>query len=140
MSALKRFFDPGRDGAGRDLGLLLLRVGLGFGLIYAHGYGKLMRLIGGDYGFPDPLGIGSGLSFGLAVFAEFFCALAIAIGFMTRLATVPMIILFAVAFFIVHGGDPFPDKEKAFLYLIGYVVLLLTGPGRMSLDQTLRRR
>ncbi len=140
MSALRRFFDPGRDGAGRDLGLLLLRVGLAFGLVYGHGWGKLTGLIGGGGGFPDPLGIGSGPSHLLAVLAEFVTPLAIAVGFMTRLATVPTIILFLVAFFVVHGGDAFLDREKAFLYLIGYLVVLLTGPGRMSLDHKLRRK
>ena len=103
MSALKRFFDPGRDGAARDFGLLLLRLGLAFGLVYGHGYGKLMRLISGEGGFPDPLGVGVQLSLALAVLAEFVCPIAIAFGFMTRLATVPVIILFVVAFFISRG-------------------------------------
>lgn len=140
MSLLKKFFDPGRDGAARDLGLLVLRVGLAFGLAYGHGYGKLLRLIDGGGSFPDPIGLGSGPSHLLAVLAEFVCPLAVAVGFLTRLAAVPTIILFSVAFFVVHGGDPFLDKEKAFLYLIGYVVVLLTGPGRMSVDHKLRRR
>ncbi len=140
MRALKRFFDPGRDGMGRDVGLLLLRVGLGFSLIYAHGYGKLLRVIEGNFKFGDPIGLGPELSLVLATFAEFFCALLVAVGLMTRLATVPLIILFVVAFGIAHAGDPFPNKEKAFIFLVGYVALLLTGPGRMSLDQKLRRR
>lgn len=140
MSALKRFFDPGGDGGYRDFGLLCLRLGLGFSLAYGHGWGKLLKMLDGNFKFGDPLGLGAGLSLGLATFAEFFCAIAIAIGFMTRLATVPMLILFSVATFIVHGSDPFPTKEKAFLYLVGYLVLLLTGPGRLSLDQKLRRR
>lgn len=141
MSAIKKFFDPGRDGMARDVGLLLLRVGISFSLIYAHGYGKFMNLLAGKGGgFPDPLGIGGPASLGLASFAEFICAVAVAIGFMTRLASVPVIILFAVAFFMVHGGDPFPEKEKAFLFLIGYLAVFLTGPGRYSLDQKLRRK
>ena len=54
MSAIKKFFDPGRDGMARDVGLLLLRVGLSFSLVYAHGYGKLMRLLEGNFQFADP--------------------------------------------------------------------------------------
>jgi putative oxidoreductase len=140
VSAIKRFFDPGHDGAARDLGLLLLRVGLGFGLVYAHGYGKFMNLIHGNMKFADPLGLGSELSFGLAVFAEFLCAIMVALGVLTRLSTVPLIILFSVAVFLVHGGDEFGVKEKAFLYLAGYLTILFTGPGRLSVDQKLRRR
>lgn len=140
MSVLKKFFDPGHDGAARDLGLLLLRLSLGFSLVYAHGYGKLMRLVDGNLKFADPIGLGPGLSLGLAAFAEFFCAILVAIGLLTRVATVPLLIMFTVAFFVVHGDDPFGDKEKPFLFLAGYLVILFTGPGRMSLDQKFRRR
>ena len=140
MSALKRYFDPGHDGMARDLGLLVLRVSLAFSLIYAHGWGKLMRLLEGNMQFLDPIGIGPAASLVLAVFAEVVCASAIAIGLFTRLATIPLLIFFAVGYFIVHAGDAFGDKEKAFLFGVGYLVLLLTGPGRMSLDQRLRRR
>ena len=140
MSFLKKYFDPGHDGMARDLGLLVLRVGLGFSLAYAHGWGKFMRVLDGNMQFADPIGLGPGLSLVLAAFAEFVCAILVAVGLFGRVATVPIIILFAVAFFVVHGDDPFGDKEKAFLFLIGYVALLLTGPGRMSLDQKLRRR
>ena len=59
---------------------------------------------------------------------------------MSRLATVPLIIQFGVAVYMIHGGDAFPVREKAFLYLLSYVLLLLTGPGRFSIDQRLRRR
>ncbi len=140
MSVIKKFFDPGHDGAARDLGLLLLRLSLGFSLVYAHGYGKLMRLVDGNLKFADPIGLGPGFSLGLTVFAEFFCAILVAIGLLTRVATVPLLIMFTVAFFVVHGDDPFGDKEKPFLFLAGYLVILFTGPGRMSLDQKFRRR
>jgi putative oxidoreductase len=127
-------FDPGKDGGVRDLGLLVLRVGFSFSLIYAHGHGKFMRLLGGNTQFPDPLGVGSGVSLGLASFAEFICAIAVILGLMTRWASVPIIILFAVAYFMIHGDDPFGEKEKAFLFLVAYVAILLVGPGRFSLD------
>ena len=39
-----------------------------------------------------------------------------------------------VAFFIVHGGDPFRDQELAMMYAAPCLVLLLTGAGRFSLD------
>jgi len=140
MSKWKRLFDPGHEGGARNLGLLLLRVGVSFSLIYAHGHGKFMGFLGGSDQFPDPLGVGSRLSLGLAGFAEFICAIAVAVGFMTRWATVPIIILFAVAYFMIHGGDPFGEKEKAFLFLVAYVAILFTGPGRISFDNYLAKR
>ena len=140
MSKWKRLFDPGKDGGARDLGLLILRVGVSFSLVYAHGHGKFMRLLAGNTQFPDPLGVGSGLSLGLASFAEFICALAVIVGFMTRWATVPIIIVFVVAYFMIHGDDPFGEKEKAFLFLVAYVGIFLTGSGRFSLDNYLGKK
>ena len=141
MSKLKKFLDPGRDGMARDLGLLVLRVGLSFSLVYAHGYAKFMNLLAGKgANFPDPLGVGGTMSLGLASFGEFICAILVALGLFTRLASVPVIIVFVVAFFMIHGGDPFVEKEKAFLFLIGYVAVFLAGPGRFSLDQKFGRR
>ena len=52
----------------------------------------------------------------------------------TRLAAIPFAITMAVAGFIVHSGDPWNDREKAFVYLLCGVVLVLTGAGRFSVD------
>ena len=40
-----------------------------------------------------------------------------------------------VAFFIVHGADDFAVREKALLYLGGFLALFFTGPGRHSIDK-----
>lgn len=121
-------------------GLLILRVGFGAYMI-AHGWGKLQRLTRGEFeGFPDPLGIGSTASLIGAVGAEVFCALLVVIGFATRAAAAPVVFTMAVAAFIVHANDPWvmggPDgsKEPALLFLFAFLALILTGPGRLSID------
>ena len=136
----QRLFDPGHAGAGRDFGLLVLRLGLAGSLIFAHGWGKLIDFADKATRFPDPLGIGSTASLGLVTFAEVFCAIALIIGLMSRLATLPLIATFLVAFFMVHGADPFREKELALVYLIAFGALLATGPGRFSLDGLIRGR
>lgn len=136
----RRLFQTGRDGGARDLGLLVLRVGVGCSLAVAHGHGKLMRLLAGNYTFPDPIGLGSATSLGLASFAEFVCAIAVVVGLATRWACVPIMILFVVAFFVVHGDDPFADKEKALVFLTAFVAVFLAGPGRFSLDRYLGKK
>ena len=103
----------------------------------AHGWPKLMKLTAGDYGFPDPLGVGNGLSLGLAVFGEFVCGILIAVGFFTRLSAIPYLITMLVAAFIQHGSDPYSDKSAALMYAVAAVVILLTGPGKYSLDYQL---
>lgn len=121
-------------------GLLLLRVGAGGLMAGAHGLDKLLTFTEKAASFGDPLGVGSTASLALAVFAEFFCAIAVALGLFTRFAAVPLVITMGVAAFIVHADDPFSKKELALLYGIPFLALVLTGPGDYSLDRLLRRR
>ena len=118
-------------------GLLVLRVGIGLTLMLGHGWGKLSGFDSMAAKFADPYGFGATMSLALAVFAEFFCSLLIVTGTFTRLATIPLIITMLTAFFIIHGGDPFARKELAFMYLVPFVTLLITGPGRFSIDYLL---
>lgn len=100
----------------RDYALLITRLVFG-GLMLTHGWPKLMKIINSDWGFADPLGIGAAPSLILTVFAEFFCALAIVLGWKTRLVAIPLIFTMLVAALIIHGSDPLADKEMALLYL-----------------------
>lgn len=115
-------------------GLLILRVGMS-ALMLTHGIPKLLRLFEGDMSFGDPLGIGSALSFVLVVFAEAICPILIILGLKTRLATIPVIITMLVALFMVHWNDPIADKEKALLYLTGFVAVALAGGGKYTIKQ-----
>ena len=119
--------------ASREVGLLIFRVAVGAFMIIGHGYPKWVKAANGG-GFADPLGVGEGTSLWLAMGAEFFCAALVVVGLATRLACVPLVITMAVAAFVVHGGDPFGDKEMALLYGVSFLALMLTGPGRLSLD------
>jgi putative oxidoreductase len=41
----------------------------------------------------------------------------------------------SVAAFIVHFDDPFKSKELALLYLAGYLIIFVIGPGKYSIDK-----
>ena len=116
-------------------GALLLRAGIGLMMAFGHGWPMFTNFTEIAPGFPDPIGIGSNLSLSLAIFAEWFCSILLVLGFMTRLATVPLILTMLVAILGVHAGEGFAEKEKALLYLSGYLVLAGMGAGRSSLDQ-----
>ena len=105
-----------------------------------HGLGKLLHFSQRAGRFPDPVGLGSELSLVLVIFAEVVCALAVALGIYTRLAAAPVVIAMATALFIFHAGDPFGDRELAYVYLIGFLAVMMTGPGRISLDFKLRKK
>lgn len=105
-----------------------------------HGFPKLQRLLAGEMQFGDPIGLGPEVSLVLTVFAEVVCSILIVLGLGTRLAAIPSIVTMAVAAFIVHGADPFGRKEMALLYLVGYVVLLLSGSGKFSVDRIISKK
>ena len=122
-----------------QLALLLIRLSSG-GFMLTHGYPKLERLLDGNFRFGDPLGLGPEVSLFLTVFAEVLCAVLIMLGLGTRLAVIPLIIAMSVAAFVSHGADPFARKELALFYLVSYVILLLTGSGKISVDYLLGRK
>jgi putative oxidoreductase len=115
-------------------GLLLLRVGIGC-LMLVHGVAKIQGFGQMSTGFPDPLGLGSQLSLIMAIAAEVGCSILLIIGLGSRLAAIPLAFTMFVALFLVHQADPWKAKELASVYLLVYVSLVLTGPGRFSLDQ-----
>ena len=114
--------------------LYLLVARVIFALLLAmHGWQKLQGFEQMSAHFPDPLGLGSSLSLTLAIFGELACSLALVIGLASRLVLLPMIFTMCVAFFMVHGGS-IAEGELAFIYLVVFVLLFLTGPGRFSVD------
>lgn len=135
---LKRYLQTTIDASRAHLGILLLRLMAG-GFMLAHGYPKLMKLLSGDMKFADPLGLGSGLSLGLTVFSEFFCALMIIIGLGTRLFSLPLAFTMLIAAFVIHGADPFGKKELALIYMGMYLILYLLGSGKYSVDHMLSK-
>ena len=54
-------------------------------------------------------------------------------GLLVRITVIPMIAAMAVAFFDVHDAM-MPEGELALIYLILFIILYATGPGRYSLD------
>lgn len=119
--------------------ILLLRLGAA-ALVMTHGIPKLMRVLEGNFGFGDPLGIGSTVSLLLVTFAEAICAFFVLIGLWTRVALVPLIINFIVVVFVAHADDPFGDKEKGLLFLTMFITLFLTGAGKYAFDGKLNKR
>lgn len=123
-----------------DLWLLILRVAVGASML-THGIPKLQMLFaGGEIAFPDTLGIGALWTLILVVFAEAVCSALLILGILTRLASIPLVINMAVAFFVIHGPDPFGKKELALFYLLIYLNLLVFGGGKFALDRLFRKK
>lgn len=130
---------PARRAALQDAGLLALRLGAS-ALMAVHGWDKLVHFSEKAGQFPDPIGVGPTLSLGLATFAELFCSVLVAAGLATRLALTQLVVTMFVATFLVMGGDVTGKGELPALYLVVYVALILTGPGRLSADHAIAKK
>ncbi|HNU88312.1 MAG TPA: DoxX family protein [Ferruginibacter sp.] len=130
---MKKLFSAKYSAGAVSAAMLLLRLGLGI-LMMNHGYDKLIHFSEYKDQFISFLGMGKTLSLALAVFAEFFCSLFLVLGLFTRLATIPLIITMCVVIFKINNGQVFAQHESPALYVAGFLVLLIVGPGKVSID------
>lgn len=138
-----------------DLGLLGVRVFISFLMIRYHGWGKLagwadekirlpnlFSLAGARkefHTFPNYIGISSELSYVLVTWCETFGSMAIIVGLATRLHAAGLFITMMVAWIFHHGmrlTGP-GAGELPFSWAWVYLLLLLAGPGKYSLDRKL---
>jgi putative oxidoreductase len=121
--------------------LLLLRVAAGAAMMH-HGWSKIHNPLA----WAGPTSQIPAFLQALAAVSEFFGGLGWVLGLLTPLASFGMACTMGYAVFkhAVERGDPFVGKggsyELALLYLMMSLALLLTGPGRYSLDASVFRR
>ncbi len=134
----------------RNLGLLILRLGIGLSMLIFHGYGKLTggpdvwRMVGGGMG-------NLGLSFApvfwgfLAMGAEFAGSILLILGVLFRPAALMLAFTMFVAV-IAHLNMPAANPNAgwsgaahALELLCVYVGLYLTGPGKYAFSLMRKR-
>lgn len=116
------------------MSILLLALRLLFGILFmVHGFDKLTNYSLLVDSYPNFMGLGSRFTLLLTMFAELVCAAAFILGFLFRLAVIPMIIAMFVAFVWVHNGV-ISEGELSFIYAMVFLILAVTGPGRYSID------
>lgn len=124
-----------------DIGLLMIRLGIGMSILVFHGWGKISGGPAAWERFGGAMG-NLGVSFMpvmwgfMAGFAEFFCSILIILGVLFR----PAVLLLAFTMFVgvlVHLNMP-PESPRAgwsgashaIELLVVYLALFFTGPGR----------
>jgi putative oxidoreductase len=124
-----------------SIGLAVLRIAVGIVFI-GHGYQKMFGMgfsgvsgMFGHMGVPMP-----GVMGPLIAILEFFGAIALILGFLTR----PLGFLFACdmfgAIFLVQLSKGFSHYELEFLLATSSLALLFTGAGAYSVDAMIARR
>ena len=104
-----------------------------------HGWPKLQTYSTEASTFPDPLGVSSPISLMLTILAELICSAFLIVGLFTRAVLIPLMITMLVVIFILLAHETLEEREHAILFLVPYLTLLLTGPGRYSVDHLLKR-
>jgi putative oxidoreductase len=133
--------------AGSYLGLLGLRLLLAWEFWEAGvmKYSSDNWFINVQDAFPFPFNLMPvDVSWMLATWTELLGAVALVMGLGTRFFSVSLIILTLVAWASVHAGNGYNVCDNGFklplMYLVMFVPLLLSGPGKLSLDHWLARR
>jgi putative oxidoreductase len=69
----------------------------------------------------------------VAKISELLGGVLIAVGLFTKYITIPLIISMAVVIYVMGQGNIF-NSDLAFLFLLLFLALFLSGPGKYSLD------
>jgi putative oxidoreductase len=117
-----------------NIAIFFLRGSLAVLICLSHGVPKIANFSAWKSQFYDPFHIGGGASLILSIFAEVFAAMFLLLGLFTRLAALVLVVDMIFASFIYHYGHPIEQYEDSVIFLIGFLVILLVGPGKLSVD------
>lgn len=131
---MRRLLSTNYTDLGFNVAMLFLRLALGI-MLMQHGYFKLVNFATMKDSFLNFLGMGSAVSLSLSIFAEFFCSIFIMIGLFTRLTVIPIIIGLVVALMKAHNNAIFGEGELPAVYVAGFLIIFLLGPGKVSVDR-----
>jgi len=120
--------------------LLAFRALVAISMINTHGWKKITDIEGTMEHIPDPFGIGGQLSAYLSIGANIFLAGFVVLGVFTRLSSTGILSVTLVGFFIVHGNDPWPVRDVPLMYSLAFLLILVLGPGKYSLDEKISRQ
>ncbi len=126
----------------KDVGVFLLRLFIGFRLIYgvqeAAFSWDTMVMVGSffeKFQFPFPL-----VCAAVSVYSQFVSGILLLLGWYTRYAAILMIINFTVAWIMVDRFGTVEDMTPALAILFSSILFLFQGAGKISLDKIFSTR
>jgi putative oxidoreductase len=114
-------------------GILILKHGL---VVFdIAGMNEMADYLKKELGLPLPF-----LMAYLAKGTELFGGLLFALGLLTRIVSIPLIITMVIAVFGAHHGQVAGEGEHAFLYLLLFVAFFFIGSGKWSVDFQINKK
>lgn len=123
-----------------DCGMLLLRVAVALEIAIVHGFKKIGVGVAQAENIPNPLHLPEAFNNVFAIAANIVFPFFVLIGLFTRLATLPTLAVTLTGYFVVHRNDSLLLKDTPFIYSLIFLVILILGPGKYSLDNSLYKK
>jgi putative oxidoreductase len=120
-----------------DLIMLLFRVTASVQLKVVHGLKKIGFGTGIIESVPNPFKLPNDINYGFAVASNIIFPLFIILGWYTRLAAIPVLVVTFSGYFVVHWNDSLLESDIPFMYSITFLLIALLNPGKYSLDSYL---
>jgi putative oxidoreductase len=122
------------------LAMFAFRVLVSVQLMTTHGLKKLGIGVEQAEVVPNPLGLPEQLNSLFATSANLFFPVLVIVGLFTRLATLPVLAVTMTGYFILHWNDSLPEKDMPFMYSLSFLLILLFGPGKFSIDYLINKK
>ena len=123
-----------------SFGVVFIRLAFGYHLLYYSWESVMSFDVSSDADFLLSLGIPFPTMMAWAyLLTEFIGGCALIVGFKVRLISIPLIVTFLVAYFLVHKGDPYLDSFQALQMLAVSFFFLFNDSGKYSIDGFLKK-
>ena len=122
-----------------DTCILIFRVIVSLQLMTVHGITKIGIGARVAESLPNPFNSSESFYELFFITSSLVFPLFIIVGFYTRLAAIPILIVTLCGYFIVDWKDPLLMADISFMYSLSFFLIACCGPGKYSFDNFLRK-
>ena len=123
-----------------DWMMLFFRIAISLQIMVVHGLKKLGIGVAEVEHVPNPLHLPVAINQLFATAANLVFPVLVALGLFTRLAVLPTLAITLTGYFVVHWNDSLPAKDVPFMYSIAFLLVLVLGPGKYSIDNNINKK
>jgi putative oxidoreductase len=120
--------------------MLLFRIIVSLELMMVHGFKKIGIGVSAAEQIPNPLHLPETINNVFAISANILFPFFVIIGFCTRVSTLPTLAVTLTGYFILHWNDAALVRDTPFMYSIVFLLILIIGPGKYSIDNYIYKK